>query len=109
MGANCRQRRAGGWELIVNLIKTEVQFEGPLSVEAKSSAADVRAAGESATFDTFNREAQSACQEGHLAAQRLVHAWLAHVGTTADQPWLGVRAEAPRQHGRCRLEDTETG
>lgn len=98
---------AGG--IIVNLVNTEVQFDGPLCADAKTRALDARAAGEEATFDAFNREAQAACETGHIVAQQLVHAWLAHVRATVDQPWLGVRAEPPRQHGRCWLEDTEAG
>ena len=99
--------QAGG--VIVHLIKTEVRFTGTLSAATKQDALQARDAGDDATFEAFNREVQAECNEGHRIGERLAHTWLSHVRTSTEQPWLGVRAEPPRQHGRCWLEDRDAG
>lgn len=97
--------QAGG--VIVHLDKTEVRFTGTLSAATKQDALQARDAGDNATFEAFNREVQAECNEGHRIGERLAHTWLSHVRTSTEQPWLGVRAEPPRQHGRCWLEDRD--
>lgn len=94
---------AGG--VIVNLVKTEVRFDGTVSAAAKEAALQAKADGDDARLDEFNRTVQGVCEEGHAAGERLLHAWLSHIRTSKDQPWLGLRAESPLQHGRCWLED----
>ena len=99
--------QAGG--VIVQLVRTEVRFTGSLSSASKNEALRARDSGDDSRFEVFNRESQAVCSEGHLLGQRTAHTWLSHVRTTTDQPWLGVRAESPRQHGRCWLEDRDAG
>jgi len=98
---------AGG--VIVNLIKTEVRFTGTMSAATKEAALQAKTDGDDVTFDEFNRAVQVVCTEGHVAGERIVHKWLAHIRTVTDQPWLGLRAEQPLQHGRCWLEDRHAG
>lgn len=96
-------------DVIVHLVRTEVRFAGALSAASKHEAIRARHAGDEGLFEEFNREAQAVCSEGHSIGERLAHTWLSHVRTATDQPWLGVRAEPPRQHGRCWLEDRDAG
>ena len=99
--------QAGG--VIVHLVRTEVRFAGDLSAASKHEAIRARDAGDHDTFEIFNAHAQAVCSEGRLIGERLAHSWLSHVRTATEQPWLGVRAEPPRQHGRCWLEDRDAG
>lgn len=99
--------QAGG--VIVHLVRTEVRFTGALSAASKHEALRARDAGDDSLFDEFNRESQAVCSEGHSIGERRAHTWHSHVRTATEQPWLGVRAEPPRQHGRCWLEDRDAG
>lgn len=96
----------------MHLVEVRVAFNGSLWLTDRERWLKER---EQETTDTtgsrhaYESEAEQLWTRGRDVAERLTHAWLAHVRTIAGQPWLGITAEIPQQYGRSRLVDEATG
>ncbi|WP_433311042.1 hypothetical protein ACQP0U_24045 [Micromonospora sp. CA-269861] len=97
---------------VVHLVEVRVAFDGDLWLKDRDQWIKAR---EQASADTassrqeYESKVEQLWTRGRDVAERLTHAWLAHVRTIAGQPWLGITAEIPQQYGRSRLVDEATG
>ncbi|MEV7231215.1 hypothetical protein AB0M79_29985 [Polymorphospora sp. NPDC051019] len=97
---------------VVHLVEVRVAFNGPLWLTDRERWLEDK---KQATADTtssrheYESRTEQLWTRGRDVAERLTHAWLAHVRTISEQPWLGITAEIPQQYGRSRLVDEATG
>ncbi|MEU1813170.1 hypothetical protein [Micromonospora aurantiaca (nom. illeg.)] len=97
---------------VVHLVEVRVAFNGHLWLADREHCLKEREQGAADTASSrreYESKAEQLWTRGRDAAERLTHAWLAHVRTIAEQPWLGITAEIPQQYGRSRLVDEATG
>lgn len=84
----------------VQLFVVEAVFEAPLDGDRPEQISDGH---------PYWLQARQACNTGQPLCDRAAHEFLSWLRASANQPWLGLLAEPPRQYGRAGLRYADGG